>query len=524
MSQFLLGRTGISALRASVACVSNARLHVLMAAVIVSGICSTALAFPPADGDLDSTFGATGPGYTIVDFGNGADANQDGAHRMLRQPDGKFVAVGSVDNGSGNQVIGLARILNDGQLDTSFGDAATPGRFRTGGGFYNRTGNGVAVLPSGQLVVAGTIFYAPLARGELFFPINNAPNATETYFQWLDGSAFNDILALADGRLLVGGTAPGLSSTGDFALILYDGAGGFIESLTVPFNAGGSNDDQVQRIAFMPAANAVSGRIGYVYAIGSVALPNYASGHPNIECGVVKAGLYSAAPRLRLETSFGTANSGKLVLDVNAGWLAFYTHGIDGNAYCRGITVRKDGGLLIAGERYYFGYDNSHATADNSVGFAAKLDANGVADATFQNGFNSGGFTFYWRYFIDTANALYQGLWFSLIQSDGLPLFGGLTEVDCNSGGSSNPRNRTSVLRTTATGSQDATYSPYFCASPRPAADNGFDVALDGVFDAGEVVTVGNVFSSLSPASATDFVFMRHYSDLIFTDNFDPGY
>ena len=67
----------------------------LAIALIASVIAQSAYA---ADGDLDSTFGATGSGYTIIDFGNGSNGHQDGAHRLLRQPDGKFVAVGSVDS------------------------------------------------------------------------------------------------------------------------------------------------------------------------------------------------------------------------------------------------------------------------------------------------------------------------------------------------------------------------------------------------------------------------------------------
>ena len=367
-------------------------------------------------------------------------------------------------------------------------------------------------------MVAGTMFYAPPTRGQIFFPINNGPNDTETYIQWIDGSAYNDVLALSDGRLLVGGAATGDSSTGDFSLVLYDGAGSFIESLAVPFDRGGSRDDVVQRITFVPAADAASGRLGYVYAIGSVALANYASGHANIECGIVKAGLYSTTPKLRLEPSFGTG--GKVVLDVNAAWLSGNSYAIDGNAYCRGLSVGKDGGLLIAGERYYFGENNDHATADDSFGFAAKLDANGVADLTFHNHSWGSGFAFYGLDGNFNANGYYVGFWFSLIQGNGMPLFGGLTIPPCGAGS----LNRSWVLRTSASGSQDAAYSDFFCNAPRPPTDTGYDVALDGVLDGGRVVTVGNVFSSINPASATDFVFMRHHSDLIFTDNFDPGY
>lgn len=490
-------------------------LRSLAIALIVAVIAPSAYA---ADGDLDSTFGATGSGYTIIDFGNGSNGHQDGAHRLLRQSDGKFVAVGSVDSayGLGHVGIGLARILNNGQIDTTFGDGVAPaGRsiVQPAAG-EDITGNGIALLPSGEIVVAGT-YFSPTPSGQLFgFPANG-DGFWNVYDA--DGSAYNDVLALPDGRLLVGGAAPGASSR-DYSLVLYDGAGAFIDHLTVPFNLGGSNNDQVQRITYVPAASASSGRLGYVYAIGSVALPNYASGHANIECGIVKAGLYSTMPKLRLEPGFGTG--GKVKLDVNAAWLAGNSYAIDGNAYCRGLSVGKDGGLLIAGERYYFGENNDHATADDSFGFAAKLDANGVADLTFHNHSWGQGFAFYGLDGNFNANGYYVGFWFSLIQGNGMPLLGGLTIPPCGAGS----LNRSWVLRTSASGSQDGAYTDWSCNAPRPTADTGFDVALDGVFDAGGVVTVGNVYSSLNPASATDFVFMRHQSDLIFTDNFDPGY
>jgi len=520
----------MNALLSTLASVSKGRRRFVLVALIASGVSSSVVAIPPTDGDLDSTFGTTGSGYTIVDFGNGSNGHQDGAHRLLRQPDGKFVAVGSVDNGYGFQAIGLARINNNGQIDTSFGDIATPGRsITTGASSVDYTGSGIALLPSGRLIVAGTIGISSSHGTLIAFPADGGTSVWNV--QGVVGSAYNDVLALPDGRLLVGGATPGslFPSSNDFSLVLHDNVGNVVDQITVGFDLGGSDNDSVQRIAFVPAVAA--DRLGYVYAIGSVALPDYASGHHNIECGVVKAGLYSAAPRLRLEPSFGTANSGKLVLDINSGWAAGRSDSIDGNAYCRGLAVRKDGGLLITGERYYFGTDNQQPTADSSVGFAAKIDANGLPDAAFHNasfnGGNStfgGGFSFYWQSTISGGGGLYEGFWFSLTQYNGQPLFGGLAELVCDSSNPGHQANRSWVLRTSASGAVDTTYTQYFCDLPRSSTDTGFDVALDGVFDNGGVVTVGNVFSSSSPGSATDFIFMRRYGDLIFTDNFDPGY
>lgn len=478
-----------------------------------------------ADGDLDPTFGSptTTPGLqtgsVIIDFGNGSNGHQDGAHRLLRQPDGKFVAVGSVDNGFGHQAIGLTRILNNGQLDTSFGDIATPGRSITTGGNVDYTGNGITLLPNGQFVVASTIGYGAPRGSLVAFPANGGTSVWN--IQDGDGSGYNDVITLPDGRLLAAGAAAGISlpTASDFSLVLYDAGGIFIDRLTTFFDLGGTRNDQVQRITFVASVDAPSQRLGYVYAIGSVTLPDYASGHHNIECGIIKAGLYATAPRLRLEPTFGTASSGKLVLDLNTAWSAGRNDASEGNAYCRGLSIGKDGALLIAGERYYFGDDNLQPTADDSVGFVAKLDANGVADTAFHNLAFGAGFAFYFNG-TSYGSGLYEGLWFSLIQGNGLPLFGGLIAGTCFN----YQTNHSWVFRGAASGSQDPTYAFISCNAPRQPTDTGYDVALDGVFDAGRIVTIGNMYRSLNSGSATDFVFMRHQSDLIFSDNFDPGY
>ena len=493
---------------------SGRQLRGPVVALIVSVIGTSAHAFP-GDGGLDPSFGDSYVGYTIVDFGTGADGHQDGAHRLLRQPDGKFVAVGSVDSayGHGHQAIGLTRVLNNGHVDTSFGVGGSGKFILNPAAGEDFTGNSITLLPGGQLVVAGT--YSHPAPFGLLVAFAGDGSTFTWNSEGQSGSAFNDVLALADGRLLVGGAVPGINNpaTSDFALLLFDSTGSFIEQLWMPFDLGGSNNDVAQRIAFVAAADAASHRLGYVYAIGSVALPNYASGHTNIECGIIKVGLYSSGSLLQPEPSFGS--SGEVVLDVNAAWSASHGGTSDGNAYCRGLSIGKDGSLLIAGERYYFGINNDHATADDSMGFAVKLNANGVADPAF----DSSGFRFFLNGVFDTSG-LYEGFWFSLIQGNGRPVLGGLVAAVCPG----YVQNRSWVLRASVSGLQDANYSPYFCDAPRPATDTGFDVALDGVMDAGRVVTVGNVFSSYNSTSATNFVFMRHQSDLIFTDNFDPGY
>lgn len=108
------------------------------------------------DGSLDPTFGAGGIVYT--DFGGRIDR----ASALVIQPDGRIVAAGGV---GANRVFtpsdfGLARYLDDGSLDGTFG---VGGRVRT---IFNETADvpdlsaafGIALQPDGKIAVAGFVF------------------------------------------------------------------------------------------------------------------------------------------------------------------------------------------------------------------------------------------------------------------------------------------------------------------------------------------------------------------------------
>jgi uncharacterized delta-60 repeat protein len=100
-----------------------------------------ALARYNPDGTLDTTFG--GDGIVITDFGT----HDDAARALALQPDGRIIAAGSA-----GEKVALARYLADGRLDPSFGNAGSSVADLGPGA----AANGVALTPSGQILLAGS--------------------------------------------------------------------------------------------------------------------------------------------------------------------------------------------------------------------------------------------------------------------------------------------------------------------------------------------------------------------------------
>ena len=157
-----------------------------------------------APGDLDLTFSGDGKQTTNLGFGASRAA------AIVRQPDGKIVAVGS-DRQHGDDDFALARYNTDGSLDTSFsGD----GKKTTDFGGDDDQATGVALQGDGKIVVVGS------AGGCCFTPINFAlarynPNGSlDTSFSGDgkqttdfggDGGA-NGVALQADGKIVAVGT------------------------------------------------------------------------------------------------------------------------------------------------------------------------------------------------------------------------------------------------------------------------------------------------------------------------------
>ena len=97
------------------------------------------------DGRLDPQFGTSGS--TIVTFSSGVDI----AMGVAVQPDGRIVAAGFGNNGTGNN-FAVTRMNANGSPDTSFG---SNGKLLTGIGTSGDLANAVVIQSDGKIVVAG---------------------------------------------------------------------------------------------------------------------------------------------------------------------------------------------------------------------------------------------------------------------------------------------------------------------------------------------------------------------------------
>ena len=181
-----------------------------------------------ADGDLDLSFGSGGK--VTTDFMEGSSAASD----LALQSDGKFIAVGSVGQGSSRD-FALARYNSDGSLDTSFGSGGTVTTH-----FFGSSDQALAVAlqSDGKIIAVGQAVQSDgdddfaLARynsdGSLDTSFGTGGKVTTDFFSQND-QAFAVALQ-SDGKIIAAG-----STFLDFALARYNSDG----SLDATFGSGG---------------------------------------------------------------------------------------------------------------------------------------------------------------------------------------------------------------------------------------------------------------------------------------------
>ena len=107
-----------------------------------------------SDGTLDKGFGVSG--LVNTDF----SGNDDFAHALALQADGKLVVAGGVSNRDPNQAdFGIARYLPDGTLDTSFGNQGGLERIDFFGAFDDA--EDLSIQPDGKIVAVGSAKNGP---------------------------------------------------------------------------------------------------------------------------------------------------------------------------------------------------------------------------------------------------------------------------------------------------------------------------------------------------------------------------
>jgi uncharacterized delta-60 repeat protein len=210
---------------------AGAAVVVVMTATLVSA----AFAAP---GGLDPSF--DGDGLVVTDFPSFA---LERANALVRQPDGKLVAAGSVGFVGSNSRFALARYNPDGSLDSSFdGDGRVVTDFPVSG---SADANALVLQPDGRLVTAGGVGFIPsgfaLARynpdGSLDSSFDGDGRVVTGFPPVPLGPTFSPARALVlqpDGKLVAAGNTTG---AGDcrFVLVRYNPDG----SLDATFDGDG---------------------------------------------------------------------------------------------------------------------------------------------------------------------------------------------------------------------------------------------------------------------------------------------
>ncbi|MFN6468265.1 MAG: DUF4347 domain-containing protein [Nostoc sp. SerVER01] len=277
-----------------------------------------ALARYNTNGSLDTSFG--NGGKVITNLG------QDLGYKVLVQPDGKTILVGSI--GNGDRV--LVRYNTDGSIDTSFGN---------GGKVNGTNGNTAVILSDGKIIVAGAAISDPnsysasgplidfaLARyhsnGSLDTSFGNNGRVLTPIGTSLDTA--NSIAIQADGKIVVAGYAWSVwngSNKEDFAIVRYNPDG----SLDTSFGNGGkvitpvsiSNNDRASSLT--------------IQSNGRIVVAGYVENGNNWD-----AVLLAYNPDGTLDTSFAT--NGQVITPIKSNPQA-------GNI----VATQSDGKIVVVG-------------------------------------------------------------------------------------------------------------------------------------------------------------------------------
>lgn len=173
-----------------------------------------ALAKYNSDGTLDTNFNGTGKVTTNSPF-----YNNDQSYGVAIQNDEKIVVAGNSSGGEGYNFC-LARYLNDGSLDSSFG---LNGMVRTSFGYIYNDARSVLIQPDGKIVAAGFVnttdcnYYGTIeGSGKLIITGNSQYNrlnlyGTNTFSGGIDLQ--NSTLGIGNNEALGSGTLTILTSS-----------------------------------------------------------------------------------------------------------------------------------------------------------------------------------------------------------------------------------------------------------------------------------------------------------------------
>lgn len=295
-------------------------------------------------GGLDTSFDLDGRRNFAL-YPGGTDTNLSGDCALA--PDGSVVVAGTALNNSTFELhLVLARVLNDGSLDTGFGDAGIAA-FNPFSASMTPLAIATAtlVLPDGDILVAGYGNHSTTATPNLdMFVARLDPDGSldasfgedgvrlVAFDQGGDNSDVASALALApDGRIVLAGEATVSGGGVDVALVRLTPSGHLDSSFgtggraLIGYDAGGDLEDR--------AGSVVVDDTGRLLVAGQVSV-----GDDNVDAAVLRV-----LPEGLPDTSYG-----------DAGWRAF---GIDNSPafdseFLRSIALDESGRAVAAGGAY----------------------------------------------------------------------------------------------------------------------------------------------------------------------------
>lgn len=214
-----------------------------------------------AGGQLDTSFG--NDGKAVVPFNLGAEGSRrDSAMGVSLQPDGRIVVAGNA-SGAISSVMAITRLTTSGQRDGSFN---LDGRvmYELGDGVHSAFSSQPLVLADGRIVVVGAALMMPpdvshfgllrlLGNGDLDMTFGDAGRVTLPFQVAADSYASAiDVIELSQGRVLACGFARvDLPTNVDMACarFLEDGTvDAAFPPMLVPFDRGGHLVDVAARV------------------------------------------------------------------------------------------------------------------------------------------------------------------------------------------------------------------------------------------------------------------------------------
>ena len=215
------------------------------------------LARQNTDGSLDNSFASDGIAIVTV-----PNSSSGGFSKVLRQPDGKFVAVGTTWVDSHPHFL-LTRLLEDGTLDSTFGDGGIVVDSAPGFDAY-----GAALQPDGKIVVAGAMFRVQRYNTDGTLDTTFSDDGTTTVDLGPTDPNARAVVIQSDGKIVVCGSSSSSSGNFSFVVVRFNTDGTF----DATFDQDGIVRTAPPNTAFQSANDIVQLADGKLLAAGTVGL------------------------------------------------------------------------------------------------------------------------------------------------------------------------------------------------------------------------------------------------------------